>query len=51
MRRFPQLIFTICLIVVSWLAMMGVHELGHVLGAYVTGGRVQRVVLARLPRS
>lgn len=29
----------------SWLAMMAFHELGHVLGAWLTGGRVERVVL------
>lgn len=29
----------------SWLGMQAVHELGHVSGAWVTGGKVQRVVL------
>lgn len=29
----------------SWYGMMVVHELGHVLAAWVTGGRVARVVL------
>jgi len=29
----------------SWLAMQAVHELGHVIGAAVSGGRVARVVL------
>ena len=29
----------------SWLGMQAVHELGHVLGARATGGRVERVVL------
>ncbi|MHC5113999.1 MAG: hypothetical protein ACYTGP_06175 [Planctomycetota bacterium] len=28
----------------SWLGMMLVHEIGHVLGAWVTGGTVERVV-------
>jgi hypothetical protein len=28
----------------SWLGMMLVHELGHVVGAWMTGGRVERVV-------
>ena len=28
-----------------WLGMMAVHELGHVVGAVVTGGTVERVVL------
>lgn len=29
----------------AWLGMQAVHELGHVLGAWATGGEVQRVVL------
>jgi hypothetical protein len=29
----------------SWLAMMALHEFGHVLGAWLTGGRVAKVVL------
>src|SRR3954465_5958721 len=29
----------------SWLGMQAVHESGHVLGAWMTGGRVARVVL------
>ncbi len=29
----------------SWLGLQAVHEAGHVAGAYLTGGRVQRVVL------
>jgi hypothetical protein len=29
----------------SWLGMQAVHELGHLSGAWVTGGTVQRVVL------
>jgi hypothetical protein len=29
----------------SWLGMQAVHELGHVLAARATGGRVERVVL------
>src|SRR3954465_3741643 len=35
----------------SWLAMQAVHESGHVLGAWLTGGRVARVVLNPLPIS
>lgn len=33
------------LLVTSWLAMQIVHEAGHVMGAWITGGHVQRVVL------
>jgi hypothetical protein len=29
----------------SWLGMQQIHELGHVLGAWLTGGQVERVVL------
>lgn len=29
----------------SWLGMQAVHELGHVCGAWLTGGKVQKVVL------
>jgi Peptidase M50B-like len=29
----------------SWLAMQAVHELGHVVHAWTSGGRVERVVL------
>ena len=36
------------LIGVSWFAMQAVHELGHVLAAWATGGTVQRVVLSPL---
>jgi hypothetical protein len=33
------------LLLVAWLAMQAVHELGHVVGAWLTGGAVKRVVL------
>src|SRR5690606_9261451 len=29
----------------SWLAMMGMHEIGHIAAAYMTGGQVERFVL------
>ena len=45
MQRFHQLIFFASLLSLSWFAMMAVHELGHVVGALVTGGVVERVVL------
>lgn len=45
MHRFHQLLFTGSVVALSWLAMMAVHELGHALGAVVTGGEVQRIVL------
>jgi hypothetical protein len=43
--RLPQAILIVSTLVGSWLAMQDVHELGHVLGAGATGGRVARVVL------
>jgi len=45
MQRFHQIVFVISLLALSWLAMMAVHELGHIVGAVVTHGTVQRVVL------
>ncbi len=45
MQRAYQLTFLFSLALVSWYAMMAVHELGHVLGAYATGGSVTKVVL------
>ncbi len=45
MTRFNQVLFAVSLTVLSWLAMMAVHEFGHVLGAFATGGVVERVVL------
>lgn len=35
----------------SWYGMMIVHELGHVAGAWLSGGRVARVVLSPLAKS
>lgn len=45
MSRISQLVFIISLLCGCWLAMMGVHELGHVLGGVFTGGSISRVVL------
>lgn len=43
--RFHQVLLIAALLPLCWLAMMAVHELGHVLGAAVSGGTVERVVL------
>jgi hypothetical protein len=43
--RAYQVMLIGCTLLGSWLAMQAVHELGHVLGAWLTGGRVERVVL------
>ena len=45
MARINQMLFSISLLALSWLAMMAIHELGHVVGAVITGGTVERVVL------
>lgn len=42
--RYRQIALIASLAWLSWLLMMLIHEAGHVLGAWVTGGTVQRVV-------
>jgi hypothetical protein len=44
--RIYQAILIASTLVGSWLGMQAVHELGHVLGAWATGGEVGRVVLS-----
>ncbi len=43
--RVPQLVLIASLTWFAWLAMQAFHELGHVVGAALTGGTVRRVVL------
>ena len=45
MNRLLRIFVAIVTVYVSWMAMMAVHESGHVLAALVGGGRVRRVVL------
>lgn len=45
MNRLHQGVLILSTILGSWLAMQAVHESGHVLGAWLTGGSVARVVL------
>jgi len=45
MQRLHQCVLITSVIMGSWLGMQAVHELGHVIGAYATGGKVARVVL------
>ncbi len=45
MKRTSQLILVAATLGFSWLAMMAVHEAGHVLHARTSGGHVERVVL------
>jgi hypothetical protein len=45
MRFFRQVILIASVMLLSWLLMQAVHELGHVAGAKLTGGQVTKVVL------
>lgn len=45
MKRLHQFILIGSFLPLCWLAMMAVHELGHVLAAWATGGEVTKVVL------
>ena len=40
-----QVLLIVAVLGLSWLGMMAVHELGHILNAWLSGGRVVRVVL------
>ena len=42
MKRLHQVLLIGAFLPLCWLAMMAVHELGHVVGAVATGGRVER---------
>jgi hypothetical protein len=43
--RLHQIVLILSTVLGSWLGMQAVHESGHLLGAWLTGGRVSRVVL------
>lgn len=45
MNRLHQVLLIGTFLSLCWFSMMAVHELGHVVGAIATGGRVERVVL------
>ncbi|MCE9532693.1 MAG: hypothetical protein K8T89_16475, partial [Planctomycetes bacterium] len=45
MNRLHQVILILSTVLGSWLGMQAIHEFGHMLGAWSTGGRVDRVVL------
>jgi len=40
-----QVLLIASALLASWLGMQAIHETGHVLGAWATGGSVERVVL------
>jgi hypothetical protein len=44
-ERLHQAVLIVSLLLLSWLMMQAVHEFGHVLAAWLTGGSVERVVL------
>jgi hypothetical protein len=43
MPKIHQAVLILSALLGSWLGMQAVHELGHVLGACLTGGRVSQV--------
>ncbi|MBI3823896.1 MAG: M50 family metallopeptidase [Planctomycetes bacterium] len=45
MKPLHQTVLIVSTLALSWFVMMVVHESGHVLGAWLTGGTVARVVL------
>jgi hypothetical protein len=45
MLRLRQIVLILSTLAGSWLGMQIVHEFGHVLGAWLTGGTVRKVVL------
>lgn len=51
MKRIEQVILIVSVLGFSWLGMQAIHELGHMLGALITGGSVIRVILHPLALS
>lgn len=45
MQRLHQVVLLVSSLLLAWLAMQAVHEFGHVLGAWMTGGKVIQVIL------
>lgn len=45
MQRVRQVVLIGSVAAGSWMGMQAIHEFGHVLGAWLSGGRVSRVVL------
>jgi uncharacterized membrane protein YidH (DUF202 family) len=45
MNRLHQFVLIVATIALAWLVMQAVHELGHVLGAILTGGKIAEVRL------
>jgi hypothetical protein len=45
MKRFQQAVLIGSTLTACWLGMQAIHEAGHILGAWISGGEVERVVL------
>jgi len=45
MSRLNRLVLIASILPLSWFGMQAVHEFGHVLGAWLTGGKVAKIVL------
>ena len=45
MKRFKPIIFLLCLLMLCWLGMQAIHELGHCLAALLSGGTITKLVL------
>src|SRR5262245_33140252 len=43
--RLPQFVLVGSTILGSWLGMHAIHESGHILGTWMSGGKIQKVVL------
>jgi hypothetical protein len=43
--RLHQAVLIVSVLLASWLGLQGVHEFGHIVGAWLTRGQVVRVVL------
>jgi hypothetical protein len=43
-NRSRQIVLIASVVIASWLGMQGVHEFGHMLGAWFSGGHVTKVV-------
>ena len=48
MKQLSRLLKYLLILYACWFGMMAVHETGHVLGAWITGGKVARVELPML---
>src|SRR5262249_19227175 len=44
-HRLPQVLLIATTLANAWLLMQAVHEFGHVLGGWMTGGHIRQVVL------